>query len=184
VKGKLFSDKNLLIILLYKVIIDLLCCHDINQLLLLQRQYRNLGLDCSFWFKLFSCWISCMDGMTTGSVRMSSSGEHFYPYIMLLTSHSFETQGDPWLWFKRIFIFCTLHCRYMALLVVSLVCYVATFTFSGLLFHWFTPSGYDCGLNTFFIDLTLVLVFVFAVVALHPQVRYYCNPQIYRIILI
>ncbi|ONK69688.1 uncharacterized protein A4U43_C05F25700 [Asparagus officinalis] len=60
---------------------------------------------------------------------------------------------------------------YMALLVVSLVCYVASFSFSGLLFHWFTPSGQDCGLNTFFIVFTLVLVFVFAVVALHPQVN-------------
>ncbi|KAG0450182.1 hypothetical protein HPP92_027024 [Vanilla planifolia] len=60
---------------------------------------------------------------------------------------------------------------YMALLVVSLVCYIATFTFSGLLFHWFTPSGRDCGLNTFFIVLTLILVFVFAVIALHPKVN-------------
>ena len=67
----------MIIILLYKVILDLLFCHDINQLLLSQRQCRNLGQDCSFWFKSFSYWISCMDGMTTGSVRMSSSGEHF-----------------------------------------------------------------------------------------------------------
>ncbi|KAJ4959232.1 hypothetical protein NE237_026343 [Protea cynaroides] len=59
---------------------------------------------------------------------------------------------------------------YIALFVVSLVCYVATFSFSGLLFHWFTPSGYDCGLNTFFIVLTLIFVFVFAIVALHPAV--------------
>ncbi|XP_068652877.1 uncharacterized protein [Aristolochia californica] len=60
---------------------------------------------------------------------------------------------------------------YMALFVVSLVCYVATFSFSGLLFHWFTPSGYDCGLNTFFIVMTLILVFLFAIVALHPAVN-------------
>ncbi|THU48546.1 hypothetical protein C4D60_Mb06t00100 [Musa balbisiana] len=60
---------------------------------------------------------------------------------------------------------------YMALLIVSLVCYVATFSFTGLLFHWFTPSGHDCGLNTFFIVLTLIFVFVFAVVALHPKVN-------------
>ncbi|KAJ4952519.1 hypothetical protein NE237_029351 [Protea cynaroides] len=59
---------------------------------------------------------------------------------------------------------------YIALFVVSLVCYVATFSFSGLLFHWFTPSGYDCGLNTFFIVMTLIFVFVFAIVALHPAV--------------
>lgn len=60
--------------------------------------------------------------------------------------------------------------RYVALLVVSLVCYLLTFAFSGLLFHWFTPSGQDCGLNTFFIVMTLIFVFVFAVVALHPAV--------------
>lgn len=59
---------------------------------------------------------------------------------------------------------------YIALFVVSLVCYVATFSFSGLLFHFFTPSGHDCGLNTFFIVMTLILAFVFAIVALHPAV--------------
>ncbi|PWZ24059.1 Serine incorporator 2 [Zea mays] len=58
---------------------------------------------------------------------------------------------------------------YMALLVVSVVCYIATFCFSGLLFHWFTPSGHDCGLNLFFIVFTLILVFAFAIVALHPK---------------
>jgi hypothetical protein len=58
----------------------------------------------------------------------------------------------------------------MALLVVSVVCYIATFAFSGMLFHWFTPSGQDCGLNLFFIVSTLILVFVFAIVALHPKV--------------
>ncbi|KAM0066273.1 putative serine incorporator/TMS membrane protein [Helianthus debilis subsp. tardiflorus] len=59
---------------------------------------------------------------------------------------------------------------YAALLIVSLVCYVATFSFSGLLFYLFTPSGQDCGLNTFFIVMTLILVFVFAVITLHPTV--------------
>lgn len=60
--------------------------------------------------------------------------------------------------------------RYVALLVVSLVCYVATFAFNGVLFHFFTPSGQDCGLNTFFIVMTLILIFGFAVVTLHPSV--------------
>lgn len=60
----------------------------------------------------------------------------------------------------------------MALLVVSLVCYVATFAFNGLLFHFFTPSGQDCGLNTFFIVMTLILIFGFAVVTLHPSVGF------------
>lgn len=60
---------------------------------------------------------------------------------------------------------------YIALLVVSLVCYIATFSFSGLLFHWFSPSSHECNLNTFFIVVTLSLAFVFAVVALHPKVN-------------
>lgn len=66
-------------------------------------------------------------------------------------------------------------CRYTALFVVSLVCYVLTFSFSGLLFYLFTPSGHDCGLNTFFIVVTLICVFAFAIVALHPAVSsWYC----------
>lgn len=64
-----------------------------------------------------------------------------------------------------------LHRRYLALLIVSLVCYAATFSFSGLLFHWFAPSGHDCSLNMFFIVMTLILVVVFAFVALHPKVE-------------
>eukprot|EP01018_Ginkgo_biloba_P025609 Gb_06575 [translate_table: standard] len=60
---------------------------------------------------------------------------------------------------------------YIALLVVSLICYVATFSFSALLFYWFNPSGNDCGLNVFFIVMTLILAFAFAVIALHPQVN-------------
>lgn len=59
---------------------------------------------------------------------------------------------------------------YVALLVVSIVCYLVTFAFSGLLFYWFNPSGHDCSLNVFFIVMTLILAFVFAVIALHPQV--------------
>jgi hypothetical protein len=62
-------------------------------------------------------------------------------------------------------------CRYMALLVVSVVCYLASFTFSGLLFHWFTPSSADCQLNTFFIIFTLIIAVSFAVISLHPQVN-------------
>ena len=47
---------------------------------------------------------------------------------------------------------------------------MGTFAFSGLLFHWFTASGQDCGLNTFFIVMTLIFAFVFAIAALHPAV--------------
>ncbi|KAJ7009859.1 hypothetical protein D5086_000347 [Populus alba] len=60
---------------------------------------------------------------------------------------------------------------YAALFAVSFVCYVGTFAFSGLLFHWFTASGQNCGLNTFFIVMTLIFAFVFAVIALHPAVN-------------
>lgn len=60
---------------------------------------------------------------------------------------------------------------YAALLIISAICYIGTFVFSGLLFHWFTPSGHDCGLNTFFLVFTLILVFVFAIVALHPKIN-------------
>ncbi|CAA6663523.1 unnamed protein product [Spirodela intermedia] len=60
---------------------------------------------------------------------------------------------------------------YIALLVISVVCYIAAFSFSGVLFILFNPSGNDCGLNLFFIIMTIVLAFVFAVIALHPQVN-------------
>ncbi|KAG2547805.1 hypothetical protein PVAP13_9KG126600 [Panicum virgatum] len=59
----------------------------------------------------------------------------------------------------------------IALLVVTVVCYLSTFAFSGVLFMWFNPSGHDCGLNVFFIVTTLILAFAFAIVALHPQVN-------------
>ncbi|XP_061347883.1 uncharacterized protein LOC133293347 isoform X1 [Gastrolobium bilobum] len=60
---------------------------------------------------------------------------------------------------------------YIALLVVSVVCYIAAYVVSGILFIWFDPSGYDCSLNVFFLVMTMILGFVFAVVALHPQVN-------------
>ncbi|ESQ49423.1 hypothetical protein EUTSA_v10020853mg [Eutrema salsugineum] len=60
---------------------------------------------------------------------------------------------------------------FVALLVISVVCYVATYAFSGILFMWFNPPGHDCGLNVFFIVMTMILAFVFAIVALHPAVN-------------
>lgn len=36
---------------------------------------------------------------------------------------------------------------------------------------WFNPSGHDCGLNVFFIVMTMILAFAFAVIALHPKVN-------------
>lgn len=60
---------------------------------------------------------------------------------------------------------------YVALLAVSVTCYLAAFTISGVLFIWFNPSGHDCGLNIFFLVMTMVLAFIFAVIALHPKVN-------------
>ncbi|KAH9682961.1 tms1 isoform f [Citrus sinensis] len=60
---------------------------------------------------------------------------------------------------------------YVALLAISVGCYLAAFTFSGILFIWFNPSGHDCGLNVFFIVMTMILAFVFAVIALNPSVN-------------
>lgn len=60
---------------------------------------------------------------------------------------------------------------YLALLAISVTCYLAAFAFSGLLFVWFNPSGQDCGLNVFFVVMTIILAFVFAIVALHPRVN-------------
>ncbi|POO02290.1 Serine incorporator/TMS membrane protein [Trema orientale] len=60
---------------------------------------------------------------------------------------------------------------YVALLVISAGCYIAAFVFSGILFIWFNPSGQDCGLNIFFIVMTMILAFAFAIIALHPAVN-------------
>lgn len=89
----------------------------------------------------------------------------FYSSIVKLSDLIFGWLHYPrndsvWWWF----------CRYMALLAVSLVCYLASFVFSGFLFHWFTPSGADCQLNTFFIVFTLILGVSYAIISLHPQV--------------
>ncbi|XP_026444790.1 serine incorporator 1-like [Papaver somniferum] len=62
-------------------------------------------------------------------------------------------------------------CMYLALLAVSVGCYIAAFTIAGLMFIWFNPSGHDCGLNVFFIVMTMILAFGFAIIALHPQVN-------------
>ncbi|KAL3505854.1 hypothetical protein ACH5RR_031236 [Cinchona calisaya] len=60
---------------------------------------------------------------------------------------------------------------YIALLVISVACYLGAYAVSGVLFIWFNPSGHDCGLNIFFIVMTMILAFVFAVIALHPAVN-------------
>lgn len=96
------------------------------------------------------------------SVSKFGSGLFLLVQVVLLLDFV-HGWNDKWVGYDEQF-------WYIALFVVSLVCYVATFAFSGLLFHWFTPSGQDCGLNTFFIVMTLILAFVFAIVALHPAV--------------
>ncbi|XAR54624.1 hypothetical protein NMG60_11029845 [Bertholletia excelsa] len=60
---------------------------------------------------------------------------------------------------------------YIALLAISVVCYIAAFAIPGVLFIWFNPGGHDCGLNVFFLVMTMILAFSFAVIALHPQVN-------------
>jgi hypothetical protein len=60
---------------------------------------------------------------------------------------------------------------YIALLVASAACYIASFVLSGFLFHWFTASADGCELNTFFITITLLLAVAFTVVSLHPKVN-------------
>ncbi|WRX22465.1 Serine incorporator/TMS membrane protein - like 3 [Theobroma cacao] len=65
----------------------------------------------------------------------------------------------------------SLGAMYIALLAVSVGCYLAAFVFSGILFIWFNPSGHDCGLNIFFIVMTMVLAFAFGIIALHPAVN-------------
>ncbi|CDO98987.1 unnamed protein product [Coffea canephora] len=60
---------------------------------------------------------------------------------------------------------------YIALLVISVVCYLGAYALSGVLFIWFNPSGHDCGLNIFFIVMTMILALAFAVIALHPAVN-------------
>lgn len=84
-------------------------------------------------------------------------------------SYSFYAQSGS----KLISNLVSLVLRYVALLVISVVCYLAAFIFSGILFIWFNPSSHDCGLNVFFIVMTLILAFAFAVIALHPKVRNY-----------
>lgn len=60
---------------------------------------------------------------------------------------------------------------YVALLVASLISYLAAFTLSGLLYYWFNPSGESCSLNVFFITMTLILAVGFCVLSLHPKIN-------------
>ena len=95
---------------------------------------------------------------------ISKFGSGFFLLIQVVLLLDFvHGWNDKWVGYDEQF-------WYVALFVVSLVCYAATFGFAGVLFHFFTPSGHDCGLNTFFIVLTLIFVFVFFIIAVHPAV--------------
>jgi hypothetical protein len=106
--------------------------------------------------------------MTHGLRRMRKSGEGATYQLAIL---------EPKLvLFLSLILSSHIMFREIALLVVTVVCYLSTFAFSGVLFMWFNPSGQDCGLNVFFIVLTIILAFAFAIIALHPQVTYYFRP--------
>lgn len=96
------------------------------------------------------------------SISKFGSGLFLLVQVVLLLDFV-HRWNDTWVGYDEQF-------WYIALFVVSLFCYLATFVSSGFLFHWFTPSGHDCGLNTFFIVMALIFAFVFTVVALHPSV--------------
>lgn len=124
------------------------------------------------WIAKIFCWCVIVflmffvpNGVVSFYESISKFGSGFFLLVQVVLLLDFvHGWNDSWVSKDEQF-------WYMALLVVSLVCYAATFTFSGFLFHWFTPSGHDCGLNSFLIVFTLILVFVFAVVALHPKVN-------------
>ncbi|KAI5660369.1 hypothetical protein M9H77_29162 [Catharanthus roseus] len=105
------------------------------------------------------------NGIISFYETISKFGSGFFLLVQVVLLLDFvHGWNDKWVGYDEQF-------WYMALLVVSLVCYIGTFAFSGLLFYFFTASGHDCGMNTFFIVMTLIFVVVFAIVTLHPSVN-------------
>ncbi|PRQ50324.1 putative serine incorporator/TMS membrane protein [Rosa chinensis] len=124
------------------------------------------------WMMKVTCWFLLVifslffipNGIISFYETIAKFGSGFFLLVQVVLLLDFvHGWNDKWVGYDEQF-------WYVALFVVSLVCYLATFVFSGLLFHLFTPSGHDCGLNTFFIVMTLIFVFVFLIVALHPTV--------------
>jgi len=124
------------------------------------------------WMMKVTCWFVLVlfslffvpNGVISFYETIAKFGSGFFLLVQVVLLLDFvHGWNDKWVSYDEQF-------WYVALFVVSLVCYLATFVFSGLLFHLFTPSGHDCGLNTFFIVMTLIFVFVFLIVALHPTV--------------
>ncbi|KAG6593359.1 putative serine incorporator, partial [Cucurbita argyrosperma subsp. sororia] len=116
------------------------------------------------WFLLVVLMFFIPNEIITFYESMSKFGSGLFLLVQVVLLLDFVHRwNETWVGYDEQF-------WYIALFVVSLFCYVATFVSSGFLFHWFTPSGHDCGLNTFFIVTTLIFAFVFTVVALHPSV--------------
>ncbi|XP_047341785.1 probable serine incorporator [Impatiens glandulifera] len=123
------------------------------------------------WMMKIICWfilVILMFFIPNGVISFYESASKFGSGLFLLVQvvlllDFVHGWNDKWVGYDEKF-------WYVALLIVSVVCYVAAFSISGLLFYWFTPSGHDCGLNTFFIVMTLIFVFIFALVTLHPSV--------------
>ncbi|KAH9605345.1 hypothetical protein KSS87_014283 [Heliosperma pusillum] len=117
------------------------------------------------WFLLVLLMFFVPNGIISFYEASSKFGAGFFLFVQVVLLLDFvHGWNDKWVGYDEQF-------WYAALCIVSLVCYVATFGFSALLFHFFTPSGQDCGLNTFFIVTTLFFAFAFAIVALHPAVN-------------
>nr|KJB67012.1 hypothetical protein B456_010G170100 [Gossypium raimondii] len=135
-----------------------------------QRDPRD-GLHHGRWMMKIVCWFILVilmffvpNEIISFYETISKFGSGLFLLIQVVLLLDFvHGWNDKWVGYDEQF-------WYVALFIVSLVCYLATFGFSGLLFHWFTPSGQDCGLNTFLIVMTLILVILFAIVALHPAV--------------
>lgn len=130
------------------------------------------GLHHGGWMMKVICWCLLVifmfflpNEMISFYETISKFGSGMFLLVQVVLLLDFVHRwNDTWVGYDEQF-------WYVALFVVSLVCYVATFVFSGVLFHFFTPSGQDCGTNIFFISMTLMLAFVFAIVALHPAVN-------------
>lgn len=117
------------------------------------------------WFVLVVLMFFLPNPVISVYETLSKFGSGFFLLIQVIMLLDFtHTWNDAWVAKDEQF-------WYVALLVVSLVCYIVTFAFSGLLFYWFNPSGNDCSLNIFFIVLTLVFAVAFALIALHPKVN-------------
>lgn len=163
----------------------LLCCLNRDPFFL-------LSLDLIFsWYLMSNIIIDlCSKKLLAGTISKFGAGLFLLVQVIILLDFT-HSWNDAWVekdeqkWLAKVHIshklsfiatvwfltFELLDFRYIALLVVSVACYLAAFTFSGILFIWFNPSGHDCGLNVFFIVMTMILAFAFAIIALHPTVR-------------